>query len=492
MSYVDDLIRIIKSVKTVKDFKDENTHKSIARGALDGTMQFPCLVSDSIPIDMASTVARTLERTYASFVQSYLSLNNTIDISVDKNPNMFLKKFHHNIKVESTDIDLYHDYFLESDADYDSLMERIYDGTTKAYINERANKMIVFNLSTAQTRALYESNQKLLEESLSSIDFEPFPNIGNSPYYEDNGNKDVDIDMYGRTSHIDTRNKMYQSTFGTAMNFGTGLINRHLDQKYQDARDARSTQNSIDMQNLKAKQDMDKTKFTLMNNDKLRVPMMTDNDIKKSNDLQPYLMQVRLMAVNDENEFVQFMDFIVGVKVVLHNIKSNEMIINIQNVMQNNGRFFNFIRWTTGEKSLFKDLLFHINDVKLDVANKSKGASPWWLTLKRMKETSRAQAAFFSKTRLVPNATIVLSEYEVSAIKNNYGMDLRDPRFAIKLMKSLFLMNFVILDSGTRTIEILYDGERTYQTYALETLEREVSLNSNKIGKELTRMIGRQ
>ena len=48
-----------------------------------------------------------------------------------------------------------------------------------------------------------------------------------------------------------------------------------------------------------------------------------------------------------------------------------------------------------------------------------------------------------------------------------------------------------IIDEGTRTIEILYDGETTYQTYALETLEREISMNSNKLGKELTRMISR-
>ena len=58
-------------------------------------------------------------------------------------------------------------------------------------------------------------------------------------------------------------------------------------------------------------------------------------------------------------------------------------------------------------------------------------------------------------------------------------------------MSSLFLMNFVILDEGSGTIDVLYDGETTFQTYALETLEREVSMNSNKLGKELTRMISR-
>ena len=52
-------------------------------------------------------------------------------------------------------------------------------------------------------------------------------------------------------------------------------------------------------------------------------------------------------------------------------------------------------------------------------------------------------------------------------------------------------MNFIIVDDGTRTVDILYDGETSYQTYALETLEREVTASSNKIGRELTRMISR-
>lgn len=449
MGYLDDLNTIMKTMASAKNAANSMQHKSIARGALDGTMQFPCLVSDAIPIDMASTIARTLERVYASFVQTYLSLNNTIDISVDKNPNMFLKKFHHNVKIESTSEDIYNEYCIESDEEYDRMMERIYNGTTKAYINEKENKMILFNFSDKLNRDVFESHKLLLEKSLGAIDFAPFPNIGNSPFYEAD---DDSLDDY--------RNKK-------AIDQSFNMINNNI--KYQN--------------------DMNKEKFKLMNTGK--VPAMTDNDVKKSNDLQPYLMQVRLMAINDNNEFVQFMDFIVGVKVVLHNIKSDEMIANLQNALQNNGKIFNFIRWTTGEKSLFKDLLLHINDVKLDVANRSKGSSPWWMTLKRMKNTSRAQGAFFSKYQLVPNSTIVISSFDADMIQKNYGYNLRDGKFAIKLMNSLFLMNFVIVDDATRTIDILYDGETSYQTYALETLEREVSMNSNKLGKEITRMISR-
>lgn len=508
MGYLEDLHNILKSVSSTKNVIDRNKSKSITRGALDGTLQFPCLVSDAIPIDMASTIARTLERVYASFVQTYLSTNNTIDISVDKNPNMFLKKFHRNIKVESTMEDLYQEYCTESDSEYDALMERIYDGTTKAYINEAENKMIVFNFSDKFNKGVFESHKESLEEALSCIDYKPFPNIGNSPFYEAIGNGN--IDTYRQTKGIDNahdramkridqnfqremNNRKLAADIGmraTDMAYNTGMtmLRNKMD---KDAADLKY-QRDVELQGMRNKAEIDKEKFRMQYGGNLSVPsVLKDSEVKKANDLQPYSMQVRLMAINDKNEFVQFMDFIIGVKVVLHNIKSDEMIINLQNALSDNGVLFNFIRWTTGEKSLFKDLLLNINSTKLDIANKSKGSSPWWSTLKRLKEVSKAQGAFFSKTKLVPQSTIVISAFDADSIEKLYGFNLRNPKFAIKLMKSLFLMNFIIVDEGTGTLDILYDGETAYQTYALETLEREVTMSSNKIGKELTRMISR-
>ena len=118
MGYLSELNTIIKTAANAKDAYGKMQHKSIAKGALDGTLQFPCLISNTLSVEMATTIAKTLERVYASFVQTYFSLNNTIDISVDKNPNMFLQKFHHNVKVESTGLDLYKEYCIESDEDY--------------------------------------------------------------------------------------------------------------------------------------------------------------------------------------------------------------------------------------------------------------------------------------------------------------------------------------------------------------------------------------
>ena len=288
---------------------------------------------------------------------------------------------------------------------------------------------------------MMDMHLRLLEESMKHFDFRPFPNVSNSPFTEA---PDESISDYIGKKEIDA-----------AFNRETGRLN-----------------------------EMNKALSNAP-----RVPAISDKDVKKSNDLAPYGMQVRLMAVNGDGDFVQFMDFIVGVKVNLHVIKSEEMIVNMQRALQNNGKFFNFIRWTTGEISLFKDLILHINDAKLDAANRSMGHNPWWNTLKTIREESKAQAAYFSRTRILPDATFVLSSYDVDMIQKNSGYSLRDPKVVLRLKNTLFFMNFIIIDDATGTVDILYDGENSYQTYALETLERETSMNSNKLGKEIGRMI---
>lgn len=447
MGYLDDLSSLIKkaanaskagiqSANELDSMLSPFVHKSITRGAMDGTLQFPCLIPDSIPVDMATTIARMLERVYATFVQTYLSLNSTIDISVDKNPTQFLRKFHQNVHLESvTDEDEYREY-----------IDRAYDGKAKMFINKTQDTAIVFDLEAKRARSMYESHKEQLVEFMAGIDYTPIPNVGNSPFYvkEALGDEDelsaADL-LRAQMSGNDAREKMKSE-----------LIRKR---------------------------------------EGINTPMINDKDIKKSNDLQPYTMNVRLMAVNGEQEFVQFMDFVVGVKVNLHLINTDEMATNIIAAISNNGILHNIIKWTTGEKSLIKDLLLNIDSVKLDAANKSRGASPWWTTFKRMKATARRQAALLQRNVIVPTGTVVLCSTDVDYITKKSGYNLRDPRMAIKLREALYLMNIIIVDTGTRTIEVLYDGTNSYQTFALEAIEREITASSSKIGKELTRMISR-
>lgn len=429
MGYLAELNETLKEIPAFNSAKNIQSAKSIAKGALDGTLHFPMLVSDSNPIGSTATLARTMERAYASFVQVVLSLNSTIDISVTESPAEYLKTIHKNIvAMESADSLLVDDT--------DEFVAKMKQGKYQMFVNESANLAVAFNMEDKVTHNLVQSNRKQLTESLGFVDMNPIANVSNSIFYEDGEREIRDLAMNAMIANAEAKRREIPDSRGAGI-----------------------------------------------------PKLMGEKEAKKLNDMQPYVMGVRLMAVNNKKEFVQFMDFAVGIKVVVHTIPSNEMIVNIASVLENRSALFNFIKWTTGEKSLVKDLLLNINGIKLDVANRSKGASGWWTTLKRIKSTANAQMMVFNKYKIVPNSTMVLTKYDVDYITKHYGYNLMDYQFAKKLMDGLFLMCFIVVDDSTDTVSILYDGQRDYQVYSLEVLDKETVSNNGKISKEIMRMI---
>ena len=227
----------------------------------------------------------------------------------------------------------------------------------------------------------------------------------------------------------------------------------------------------------------------LRNNVNLVGRLTKDIEIKKTNSGKE--VTTFSLAVNDKKEFVQYVDFVLGVKAILHPVQSDDMIENLARALQNKSLMFKVLRWTTGELSLVKDIILNVNDMKSDAVNKRNGKSPFFGTLKRLKDRKLGVRNLTVPHALIPNATIVVTSYEVDVLQQQYAIDLKNSSIAKKLINSLFLMAFVIMDEGTGTISVLYDGDNSFQTYALETLERDNSMNSNKLGREIGRMISR-
>ena len=442
MGMIDDVVNLVKQGPRVASEIDKvkfNT-KSVAHGANDATFQFPCLISNTISIDMASTIARTMEKTYVVFTQSWLSLNPTIDITMDRNILQYLKRFHQNVSLENAVKEL-----LVDDNEVSTYLEKVENGDYVLFTNKNRTFGVVFNTADKVTRTLMESHKDFLEEHLANFDLSPFPYVGDKTFLE------ADDDL-------------------TVTNVAQSMI------AAQRAKDEQEQRN----QYIKQQTDLSKV---------ARAPQLNDKDVKKENDIAPYAINVRLMAVNDKNEFVEFVDFILGVKTILHPISSDELIVNIERVARNQDPFFKFLRWTTGEISLFKNIILNLDDIRADALQKASGKSPWASKLKRLKERRFGLHDITVPHMLVPNATLVISAAEAEYLKTKYGINISDPSFAKRMVNSLFLMAFIIVDDATGTIEILYDGSKSFQTYALETLEREVSLNSNKLGREIGRMI---
>ena len=411
--------------------------KSVARGANDATFQFPILISNTIPIDMASTIARTMEKTYVGFTQQWLSLNPTIDITLDRNILQYLKKFHRNVTLESVMNDL-----MVKENEVSGYMEKVEDDEYILYTNKDQTFGVLFNRADRPTMAMLESHREFLKDFLSDFDLSKIPHVGDTIITEANEPTSADV--------------------------ASAIINSKL----REQEDMKSDRN-------------------IKNTNMMKAPQLSDREVKKANDMMPYALQVRLMAVNDKKEFVQFIDFVLGVKTILHPIDSDDVIENIERVMQNRSPFFKFLKWTTGEVSLFKNLILNLDDMKADAVNKASGKSPWFSKLKRLKDRRIGVHDFTVPHALIPNTTLVITSYEADYLRNHFAIDVTNAKIARRLVESMFLMAFIIVDEGTGTVDILYDGSSSYQTYSLETLEREVSLNSNKLGREIGRMISR-
>lgn len=425
MGNIQDIVNIMKSgpkfVSNLSELK-LNT-KSVARGALDSTFQFPCLISDSIDFPTATVITKTLDHVYATFTQTWLSMNSMFDMTIDPTPMSYLKRLHQNLRLESLTVD---------EEDVPSYMERVYDGSYRLFLNEEKTFGVLVNVADRPTAKVLESNMSLMKEYLSDYDFSP-------------------LEIVATEDSDDFMNAAL-----------TGMVDKgRRDANYQKMRST----------------------------EKMQAPKLVDANVKKINDLAPYAIQVRLIALNDKKEFVQYIDFIVGVKAILHVVKSEDMIENISRALQNKSLMFKFLRWTTGEISLIKDIILNLDNLKLDAIARSEGRSPFFATLKRLKSRKLGIHNLTVPHALIPNATMVISSSDADYMEKMFAINLRNEKIARKLMDTLFLMTFIIIDEGTNTVSILYDGSSYFQTYSLDTLERDVSMNSNQLQKELGKML---
>lgn len=281
-------------------------------------------------------------------------------------------------------------------------------------------------------------------------------------------NKEQLFDVMEHVRH-DILNNKYTPKTEVIYNFN----NKELNQKYN---------NHVIKE---AKQDEPKIKQVDLSKD-----MLKDNDVKKSNELVSTTLHVRIRLVNKNQEDMGVVDFIVGIKCILHPVKSDDMITNMVNACRNNNKVFNFLRWTSGEISFFKDFLLNMKEIKTDVTAHKTGSSPWWLALKRRKALANLKAATIVGKQILPNATIVISAEEVEFIKSEYGFDLYNPIFFNKILNTYFLLGFVIVDSSAQIAHFLFEDQTDFQTVTFSALEKS-SVNDERKFKEMLKVVNR-
>ena len=411
MGILRDVIDVSTDLKDVLKTSGLNTkrYSSLSKRSMEGTLQFPVLVSRSMDIDTLQIVSKALERQYASFVQVVLSMNPDLNLDVDKDVSGYLRKFHQNMDTK-TDLNDFTNFTVKDSAT-DGGVELLFSST----ICEGSTGRIL----TDNRDQLVSMLDHVREDSLNNK-FIPKP-----PTFK--------FSNENLTVH---HNKAIREADGSTKH-GAGADGKSIPDK-----------------------------------------LLRDNDVRKSNELVPTTLHIRVVAMS-KNENQGYRDFIIGVKTTMHPVASDEMMANLLGAVRNQGKFFNFVRWTSGETNFFKDFLFNIREIKDDVVNRSSGSSPWWIALKRRASLAKLKDRLLLSNQILPNASIVVSMEEVEAIRSQYGFDFMDIATVDKVMKKYFLLGFVVVDNSAQIAHFMFDGQTNYQSVSFSGLEKENSTKTD-------------
>lgn len=548
-----DTIKDVKEHVKDQDFKISNMKmKSISKMSSDAILQFPVIVSKTLSIQDITMVSKALEREYASFIRIAVSMHS--NETEYKNPEEFIKRFHSNMDdhypIKDLIINVASDLsesttFIskESQSKYRKMFNEINNSliepSSRLYSNSKVKNIVEqYHFEQAEINETINGNGI---ETIQFVKLYNYPQLIEGVYNyikenTENGNKvyvysneayivrdteyatrvsslkimkeDANIKVLTTPNIIMMKNITYDNFVASLENGNKSLLKEFvefnydcLNEKfkpnnysvYHKLNEANKNEKTSDIR-IRNKMPRTNTVINIDNkpSDKPRTldlkDTLLDNDVKKSNELVPTMLAFRVHFSNNDN--VVPLDFIVGIKTIAHPVSADEIIKNLSKGLKEKNTFFNFIRWTTGEIKFLKDFILNIDGIKEDVIDKNNKGSQWWSALKRRKNIAKFRTTFMMKKQILPNATIVVSTEEMTYLKNEYGIDLFDPRTVKELMGYYFLLGFVILDPSTELSYFMFDGYSGYQTFSYDALERE-NTNTAKEIKNIMTVLGK-
>lgn len=539
---ISDTLRDAVDIAKEMDIK-LNKQTSIAKLSSAATLQFPVITSRSINVDTAQTVVKALERQYAMFVQMVISMNPYLDLEKDRNLQGYLRNIHQNnvgiIDLKESAMSLYSDDFGRT------LLFSLNEGCNGQVL--ASNREQMFNpeeyLNNKILNNLYASKEISLENAMLNLDYyyKKNPEILTEKYkptkkqiddddlYDENGNFSIEKAMdplpdfakeannkaknskinnsknnvkpedpnssYHQNNNYDVepsnnKNEQKQSNLKNKQFSHQKMMDRHkmrMDNANLELNKQKLQQKNQETENLinekKFKHELQKTKWDYQSKTAVK---LSDNDVKKCNELVPTTLSLTLQ-VKDGSNFGGVSNFVIGVKGLLHPVNSDDMISNLLSGYKSGNKFFNFLRWSSGEIKFIKDLILNMDNIREDVVRKhAKNGSGWWSALKRRRNVA-ALRRIKGSGRILPNTTIVCSINEIDELKEAYGVDLMNPTSIKKIMKTFFLLGFVVVDDSQELCHFIFDGENNYQVVSFNGLEKEN--NSKNDFKDIYKLI---
>lgn len=450
----------LDALDSAEDNVRNNNFSSIAAKASEGILQFPVIISDSIDYETAVIITKALERNYATFMQTIISMNATTSDVNAHNISTYLRRFHDNGMSNTVDSD----GRFGDDVSVGSMRAAL-TGSNESYNREH---LISFkdpkNENVEFTCEFYNPGKVILNNVLK----EELKYYLEAYCLEKLNDKfqPVKLENAGFTIPMfEAKNMTYNQLKKENEKLhkdNESLKGQLKDQKDRYTRDTNNLRNRFEVKHGK---DVN----------------LLPTDVRKANELQPTFIKVTIKRSDRETRTMVDYNIIIGIKATLHLAKSAEYVTNLVDACEYKGTLFRFIKWTTGEISFLRDYVLRMDEFSKETTGRVTNNSHWWEALKR-----RARDAKMSKVktnRLLPNASFVFTVDEVEYIKANFGYDLLSSKMAKQLMKEYFLLGYVVLDMANEVAHIMYDGQKDFQLMTFRNLERE-SVNSERQFKD--------
>lgn len=203
-------------------------------------------------------------------------------------------------------------------------------------------------------------------------------------------------------------------------------------------------------------------------------------DVKKANELIPTMIVLRYQ-VGDPNadpsktNLYISDEFVAGVKSRLIPCSSQDIVDRIINYNKSQPNMKGLIKATTGETKFAKDFLASIQDAKIQAKKDSKlsKTNSIWRSLQARSNRSKLNRLTRMQNGSAAISTLVITQQEVDMVKDEYNIDMNNPKVAIDFMDAYNLMALVIVDEPLEVAHFIYDGDAYFEDLSFSALQRE-------------------
>jgi len=197
--------------------------------------------------------------------------------------------------------------------------------------------------------------------------------------------------------------------------------------------------------------------------------------IKKQNKKEPTKVEVTIQ-INTGRQ-LKDVNFSLGVKSLLHIIPSEEVIKFLPKAKIDTSFLIKLAKLFTGEIKFWRDFVFNLKSIENSFNKVESGKGKWYATLKRLTSRNNVER-IQGKRGTLPTVTLVVSMEDVDDMfqKTSGKFDLRNPGKGREIVKSLSLLNLVIISETDERVWWLSDIDKDYDMFTTDDLGR---MNAN-------------